>query len=167
MGWRFERYKHFMNYNGTNKRGKILESICDQHNHSIMNGEEPTSRKSSNIIDMVICSDDLIQKINNIYVETSLTESDHWPVSFTLYFKSGKSMVKLIKWDQFKLELNKKYRSNPQPIESISDLELRATAFSKHVLSAVNNNSHTKKIDNFKCTLPKEILDLIKFKKRI
>ncbi len=38
--------------NGTNKRGKILESICDQLNLSIINGEEPTSRKSSNIIDL-------------------------------------------------------------------------------------------------------------------
>ncbi len=98
--------------NGTNKRGKFLEAICDQHNISIINGEESTSRKCSNIIDMVICSDSLIQRINDINIDTSLTESDHWPTTLTLDFKPAKLMKNRIRWERFNIELNEKYQSN-------------------------------------------------------
>jgi hypothetical protein len=85
----------------TNKRGNALEVISDQHNLSIMNGIKPNSRKSSNIIDLVICSDNLIQRINDINVDSALTESDHWPVCFTLDFNPAKSLIKKIDWKRF------------------------------------------------------------------
>ena len=46
-----------------------------------------TSRKSSNIIDLVICSPDIFSKITEVSVCKSLDISDHWPVSFNCHFE--------------------------------------------------------------------------------
>jgi hypothetical protein len=78
---------------------------------------------------MVICADNLLQRINDIKVDISLTESDHWPVTFTLDFELAKSTLKKIEWKRFKLDMSHKYRSSPEPIESISELQLRARQF--------------------------------------
>jgi hypothetical protein len=128
-----------------------------------MNGIKPTSRKSSNIIDLVICSDNLIQRINDI---TSLTESDHWPVSYTLDFNPAKSTIKKIDWKLFQLDMSQKFKSNPETIESISDLEFSAIRFSEDILISVNDNTYIKETSNYKCHLPQCILEL-KLKKRL
>ena len=65
------------------------------------------------------------------------------------------------------LDMSHKYKSSPEPIESISELELRARQFSDDILSSANDNTYTKGKNNYICNLPQEIKDLIKLKKRL
>jgi exonuclease III len=70
--------------NSTNTRGKRLENICSENDLLVLNSSTPTSRKSTNIIDMVICGEILLNRIEDVTVDRSFDMSDHWPVYFDL-----------------------------------------------------------------------------------
>ncbi|CAF0801792.1 unnamed protein product [Brachionus calyciflorus] len=59
----------------SNKRGEILNNLLNQNKICILNDDTPTFRKSSNILDLGLCSNDLTLKYNNPITMTELTNA--------------------------------------------------------------------------------------------
>ena len=72
-----------------NSRGDILEEWLFQGNFAVINkGNEKTfvTKNGSSIIDVTICTYELINKVSNWFVDTNFQFSDHRRIEFTLDF---------------------------------------------------------------------------------
>ncbi len=153
--------------NSTNKRGKFLEAICDKNNLNIMNQSKPTSRKSTNVIDLVLCSEELFHRLSDIVVDLTFDLSDHWPVRFKLIFSPGKSMIKNINWELFKSDLEAQFKDKMDVILSKEEFENKACTFSKTITECLANNTREVEKTSHKINIPTYLLNLIKAKKKL
>jgi exonuclease III len=153
--------------NSTNKRGKFLESICDKNNLNIVNQNRPTSRKSTNIIDLVLCSEMLIHRISDMVVDLTFDPSDHWPVWFKLIFSPGKSMIKKINWDLLKSDLESQFKDKIDVILSKEEFEIKASNFSKTITDCLDNNTCEVEKTSHIINIPTYLFNLIKVKKKL
>jgi exonuclease III len=153
--------------NSTNTRGKRLETICSNNNLLILNSSTPTSRKSTNIIDMVISSEILFNRIEEVTVDTDFDMSDHWPVVFNFVFKPGRPEVNKINWEDFKTDLQSKIQHKRFDIASNEDLDYEANLFATDIVEVLHKN--TKKVEkkSYKVNVPLELLKMIKAKKKL
>ena len=153
--------------NSTNTRGKRLDNICSENNLFILNSSTPTSRKSTNIIDMVICGEILFNRIEDVTVDTNFDMSDHWPVYFNLSFKPGKPLISKINWNNFKSDLQLKLEHKQYAITTNEDLDDEAKSLSQDVVDLMNKN--TSKVDrkSYKSKIPNDLFKMIKAKKKL
>jgi exonuclease III len=153
--------------NNTNRRGKCLESLCERNNLQILNSNIPTSQKSTNIIDLIICSEPLIHRISDIVVDHDFDISDHWPVRFKLSFSPGKEKVKKINWVSFKADMDLNYANQTPIIHNIADLENSSAHFSQTILNIVEKNTTQVEKGSHKVKIPTHIFNLIKEKNKL
>ena len=151
----------------TNTRGKRLENICSENNLFILNSNIPTSRKSTNIIDMVICPDILFNRIEDVTVDTDFDMSDHWPVYFNFIFKPGKPEINKINWEKFKTDVLSKLQLKQYAIESQVDLDNEAKLFATEIIDSLNRNTHKIEKKSYKVKIPKDLFSMIKAKKKL
>ncbi len=151
----------------SNNRGKELEKLCSENNLIIANNDTPTSRKSTNIIDMIICSDRLINRIEDLKVDTTFDVSDHWPVRFKLEFTPGASSIDKINWTKFQEEMDSSICNKVTNINSTDDLEIEAQFIGDHIKSVISNNTVKVEVKSHDLKVPKDILSLIKYKKKL
>ncbi len=133
----------------------------------IVNNDCPTSRKSTNIIDMVICSEAIYDRINDFVVDKNFDFSDHWPVHFGLLFKPGKSKYKKINWEKFNKEIEEKIQSYRTCLHNKEDLEFEANKLSKDINLSLTNNTSLEESKSRKFNFPNELLKMIKTKKTV
>ena len=84
--------------NETNESGKILKEISAKLNMLIIDEKLPTyymiNRNYTELLDLVICSNNLSEKIINYEVDTdSDLISDHYPILVTLDYKTMQSYI--------------------------------------------------------------------------
>jgi exonuclease III len=151
----------------TNTRGKELEKVCFINNMMIVNSDCPTSRKSTNIIDMVICSEAIYDRIDDFVVDKNLDYSDHWPVHFGLLFKPGKRKYKKINWEKFNKEIEEKIQSYRTCLHNKEDLEFEANKLSEDINLSLTNNTSLEESKSRKFNFPNELLKMIKTKKQL
>jgi hypothetical protein len=132
-----------------------------------MNNSNPTSLKSSNIIDMVLCSDSLVNKIAEVTVDNTFTESDHWPVRFKVNFVPGSTKVKQINWQNFKVEVDIYYDGKIASAESEYELDKLCIEFSKQIRNTLEQNTLEVELKSHRTNTPKELLELLKSKKQL
>jgi hypothetical protein len=151
----------------TSLRGKSLENICSEKDFLILNSDIPTSRKSTNIIDMIICSDTLFNRIEHLTVDKSFDLSDHWPVHFQLGFNPGCSEIKKINWNKFKIELDAELQQKGCVSLTLDDLEQNAEDFARLINSSLVNNTFSTQKKPHGVKLPSDLYNLIRSKKKL
>ena len=151
-----------------NKRGKILEEIISNNNLVIANPDTPTSKKSFNIIDMVICTTDVFGRLSNISVCKSLDSYDHWPIRLNCNFEFKAKEYKKIDWEIVDQNWKEKFSELINiEINSTTEMESMIAKLNEIILGCIEANTKIKKNTNYKIRLPKNILKLIKTKKQL
>lgn len=149
-----------------NARGYALENIVNDNSLIVINNNQPTSKKSSNVIDLVISSTNFFEKISNFSVDTSFDKSDHFVVSFMLDCNIRKSPYKKLNWPNFTNEIRTTFQE-PLVLTDNQSAEKAAFDFPKAISEAIEANSLEKNNVHRHIKLPKEISDLIKLKKQL
>ena len=162
--------------------GQVLEKILSETSIVILNDNQPTYHKFKNEytekLDLALSSVNIANKISNFEVLHELNmESDHSPIIFNLNLT--KSFRKLIESERFRLNLSRAdwtmFRNQLELIASntssnhiqemgidqLNDLVL------KHLTDAVERSVPRVKLIEGQISLPKEIVELIKFKRTI
>ncbi|RMZ93419.1 RNA-directed DNA polymerase from mobile element jockey-like [Brachionus plicatilis] len=149
-----------------NKRGEILNNLLNQNKICVINNDTPTFRKSTNVLDLALCSNDLANNIKSFKVHTNFTVSDHFPISFEIQTELTRTKIKIIDWDCFK-EIIKNIQPIIDPIETIEQLEQRIEDFTETIKKALENSTTEKTAQNQQIKLPGTLLFIIKLKKRL
>ena len=159
----------------TSKKGSELEEFLYEHDLSIVNSSEPTynsfSYDQSSILDLMIVSNDIVDKIDKFKVLSQDMTSDHFPIVGTFNFKTNYIKdpflvyKKRIDWkkytDNIDLSLRNNYGDDNSSLESIYS----------HFVEVINNSktvSTTVTTRRINCkTVPKYLLDIIEYRKEI
>jgi hypothetical protein len=151
----------------TNNRGKALEKICSENNLIIANNQIATYRKSQNIIDLVITSDSLTNRVQDFIVDRNFSESDHWPVKFNIAFKTGRECVSRTDWNKFTSDIDQMITNMDSHIVNNKDLETSTLELTRMINSCLCNNTKQVEIKNNNMNIPKEFHKLLDLKKQI
>jgi exonuclease III len=164
----FNATHHSWFCNSSNKRGIELENVLSENNIMVLNKPIPTSRKSSNIIDLISCTDNLTNKINEIEVDEEFDISDHWLVKFKLKFEVSKYLINIVNWINFKVDLDKvNINDFIGQIHSNSDLDNCAEKVSALIHNCVTENTIQVEKKPQSIRIPPHIFLLIKSKKKL
>ena len=131
----------------------------------VLNPSNPTSKKSTNIIDLVTSSSKIADNINEVEVDTSLDYSDHFIVRFNLCFSKKIAFRDKINWLGV-TESASKYFGNLRPILDDQDAEFFADNFSKKCVDIISSHTKEVPINKHEIKIPTHIKDLIETKKR-
>ncbi|CAF0948508.1 unnamed protein product [Brachionus calyciflorus] len=154
--------------NSQNKRGIDLDEITSFYNLSVINNACPTSKKSSNILDLVFVSDNILNLTSDFHVDTSFKPSDHYPISFNLNINNYKKVFKKINWVEFKKNINDIFLNESPDIKTTEDLTKVAQNFETTIRNVLNNNTKICESKNkLKVNLPKQLKALIREKKKL
>ncbi len=167
--------------------GSMLDQILTETSIIIHNDNNPTyyqfqgtkrleknKPQYSEILDLVLSSFDMAYRIQKFAVlNEQKMSSDHCPVIFNinlgdkikLDLNENKIRLNFAKadWDQYSAILEEAAKTTPEKLGSLSNEEIN-DLISKQILGAADK-SIPKFINRGKNSLPKEIIDLIKFKR--
>ena len=151
----------------TNPRGKALEKIIFENDLFILNNNSPTSKKSNNIIDLVFCSNKILNKCNNFDVDNSMEESDHRPVKFDFTFSFQKVLMPRINWPVIQRNLTEHFKNLNTNLNNNNDLEKAANYFPNIILDIINQETTFVEKKPSSIRLPNSIYLMIKEKKKL
>ncbi|RNA05448.1 endonuclease and reverse transcriptase [Brachionus plicatilis] len=149
---------------------EILDEIIRGNNLSILNCEQPTYRRSKNILDLSICSQQLTKYFaSHTVLNKSL--SDHQPtltIMNNLQSPTNKQTHKSINWTKFYSILSNNESNQPQ-IYTEKHLDQEALKITADIKSALSTATHTfNTTSKFKtANIPPELLKLIKQKRKM
>ncbi len=164
-----------------NNDGHTLNQILETCNCSIINDKSPTyfeprveTDDYSEILDLFICSNNLISKVNNFSVhneaEVLVDVKYHCPIELTIhgdFFKNEKNREVTLNYSKANWEL---YRGDLSKISidpsNLNEEELEKT-IRKHIVETANQSIPPIKPSTFITSLPPDIVNLIKQKKEI
>jgi hypothetical protein len=92
---------------------------------AILNNEQPTSKKSSNIIDLAFVSTNILDITADFQVDTNTTLSDHHPISFYLSVFKEKTTINKINWMKFKHDCDELFKNKTSQLIN-TEMELDA-----------------------------------------
>jgi exonuclease III len=160
-----------------NTNGIRLEEQIEQFNFSIVKNKKPTYYNKFydkfEILDLALCSSNLIFRIQNFNILSSELISDHFPLyleieNFNIKVNEEEKLFKQTNWENFTCdsevlfeELKKKYDLN---LDSIQIFDHIFYDFKKIIQDSIQSNTSIKKIKEKK-VLPLYLIKLLKFKK--
>ncbi|RNA00277.1 RNA-directed DNA polymerase from mobile element jockey-like [Brachionus plicatilis] len=153
----------------TNKKGNILLRIAEKLGLFILNNETPTYKRSKNILDLIICSKNMLENIEKFDV-LSHSISDHCPIAAT--FKNITTDPKYfenINWQKFRETLRSKPAEKNSHLNA-KDLDMAVQSLTNEIqeaLKTATNRFQIKNVKNNVLTIPQHILKLIKFKRKV
>ena len=150
----------------TNKRGKYLEQVLLDNDMLIHNPNHPTSKKSTNVIDLITSSNKIANKITDVEVDTSFDFSDHYIVRFNLVFNKNTATRKKINWAGVTDSANKLFKTII-PINNDQEAETSAENFPRKCLDIISNNTKQININPYGIKIPQNIKELIYRKKKL
>ena len=124
--------------------------VCERKNLHILNSNTPTSQKSTNIIELIICSEPLIHRISDILLITILICQIIG--LFILIFQPSRPVINMINWSEFKASVQSKLQEKLYVIESNDDLEQEALVFSAEIVDLLKSNNKQQK--SYKSKIP-------------
>lgn len=158
-----------------NQNGILLEQVISEQDLTIVNNKKPTfyfkQTNTLDILDLIITTPDILNKITNLHIPQNHLSSDHFPMIFELdnvRFEATKNkIIKRINHEIFHNAIEDKctlfFNNNLQ--NKTNNISILYSVFEKIIEHAKQSATKTfsKKVDNI--NLPKHILDLIKHKK--
>lgn len=160
--------------NEKNKNGDLLEKALDDTDLCLLNNNKAT-HKHGNILDLLITSPNIADKLKFFKVHQDDLTSDHYPI-FAIFdipvnnFKSNSTISKrIINWEKYQTLINAKYNANTQTIignDTALEIKLMYSNFIYAIKDAYEEASFIlNKKRRFK-TLPKYLVDIINARKR-
>ena len=152
-----------------NKNGIILNNFIEAHNLEIINDSTPTFKRSQNIIDLMITTQNLYKKIDNFTTNDEL-ESDHRLISFQLYLTNTNinknNTVIRTNWKKYYKNLEN--MTNESEFREMNDINDKTTYLTKcinlaHEAAKFTITHKNKQIQQ----LPGEIIKLIKERRKL
>ncbi|RNA18259.1 RNA-directed DNA polymerase from mobile element jockey-like, partial [Brachionus plicatilis] len=134
----------------------------------ILNNETPTYKRCKNILDSIICSKNMLEKIEKFdFLSHSI--SDHCPIAAPfINITTDPKYFENINWQKFRETL----RSKPDEKNShlnAKDLDMAVQSITNEIqeaLKTATNRFQIKNVKNNVLTIPQHILKLIKFKRK-
>ncbi|CAF0942296.1 unnamed protein product, partial [Brachionus calyciflorus] len=154
-----------------NQNGRTLEQILEDQNLYVLNDDTPTYKRSENILDLTICSSNLLKFFSDFKVLNSQI-SDHNPTLTTfkkLNTKNERHKSSKIDWDKFRKLLNSEQELELNPLSKDS-LEKAASTLTGRIQSCLSNSTiifEYKRANRLFIPVPKAILDLIHTKRKM
>ena len=152
-----------------NKSGATLEQILTDFNYVLLNNHVPT--RKNNILDLFICSPDIASEFDDFLVDdTCGLDSDHHPILINYFTETFFTQCPIhptldfhrADWDKFKSNLVSECSSVNVSLD-IHSLNNQITSL---ILKAADQSIPYSTKKKFKFSLPKNIIDLIKLKRK-
>lgn len=151
-----------------NQRGIQLEELIQQNNLCIHNDITPTFMRSNNILDLLVSTSDISNKIKNFNTNNDI-QSDHAMITAEILIgttlKDRNFNKQVINWEKYYAVLNKEYNNFSD--RSDTHIDSKVTHIEKAIMEAAECSKKTVTKNHRVRTLPKYIVDMIREKRKI
>lgn len=154
-----------------NAKGIVLDTLLDKLNLFVINDNNPTYCRSNNVLDLAICSSNLVKLFTSFKVLKNEI-SDHWPIFTRLtnvQTERSKSTISKIDWQKFKSILSTN-NVEPNQITNRESLNHEVNQLTNTIKNALSESKVSFSIINKNkpiVTIPEHVLDLVKKKRKL